>query len=95
MSNEKALAKAAIQKAMNNMKSMLGMIDSSSTTTSGGKTKTLVSVTPTKKKDYFSPNKKKDEYFISTKFDPSMSGSVSMNMKTGDSVYKPRKTRIF
>ena len=95
MSNEKALAKAAIQKAMNNMKSMLGMIDNSSTTTSGGKTKTLVSVAPTKKKDYFSPNKKKDEYFISTKFDPSMSGSVSMNMKTGDSVYKPRKTRIF
>ena len=95
MSNEKALAKAAIQKAMNNMKSMLGMIDNSSTTTSGGKTKTLVSVAPTKKKDYFSPNKKKDEYFISTKLDPSMSGSVSMNMKTGDSVYKPRKTRIF
>jgi len=95
MSNEKALAKAAIQKAMNNMKSMLGMIDNSSTTTSGGKTKTLVSVAPTKKKDYFSPNKKKDEYFISTKFDPSMSGSVSMNMKTGESVYKPRKTRIF
>ena len=95
MSNEKALAKAAIQKAMNNMKSMLGMIDNSSTTTSGGKTKTLVSVAPTKKKDYFSPNKKKDEYFISTKFDPSMSGSVSMDMKTGESVYKPRKTRIF
>ena len=95
MSNEKALAKAAIQKAINNMKSMVGMIDNSSTTTSGGKTKTLVSVAPTKKKDYFSPNKKKDEYFISTKFDPSMSGSVSMNMKTGDSVYKPRKTRIF
>ena len=95
MSNEKALAKAAIQKAINNMKSMVGMIDNSSTTTSGGKTKTLVNVAPTKKKDYFSPNKKKDEYFISTKFDPSMSGSVSMNMKTGDSVYKPRKTRIF
>lgn len=95
MSNEKALAKAAIQKAINNMKSMVGMIDNSSTTTSGGKTKTLVSVAPTKKKDYFSPNKKKDEYFISTKLDPSMSGSVSMNMKTGDSVYKPRKTRIF
>ena len=95
MSNEKALAKAAIQKAINNMKSMVGMIDNSSTTTSGSKTKTLVSVAPTKKKDYFSPNKKKDEYFISTKFDPSMSGSVSMNMKTGDSVYKPRKTRIF
>jgi len=95
MSNEKALAKDAIQKAINNMKRMVGMIDSSSTTTSGGKTKTLVSVAPTKKKDYFSPNKKKDEYFISTKFDPSMSGSVSMNMKTGDSVYKPRKTRIF
>ena len=95
MSNEKALAKAAIQKAINNMKSMVGMIDNSSTTTSGGKTKTLVSVAPTKKKDYFSPNKKKDEYFISTKFDPSMSGSVSMDMKTGDSVYKPRKTRIF
>ena len=95
MSNEKALAKAAIQKAINNMKSMVGMIDNSSTTTSGGKTKTLVSVAPTKKKDYFSPNKKKDEYFISTKLDPSMSGSVSMNMKTGESVYKPRKTRIF
>ena len=95
MSNEKALAKAAIQKAINNMKSMVGMIDNSSTTTSGGKTKTLVSVAPTKKKDYFSPNKKKDEYFISTKFDPSMSGSVSMDMKTGESVYKPRKTRIF
>ena len=95
MSNEKAIAKDAIQKAINNMKRMVGMIDNSSTTTSGGKTKTLVSVAPTKKKDYFSPNKKKDEYFISTKFDPSMSGSVSMNMKTGDSVYKPRKTRIF
>ena len=95
MSNEKALAKAAIQKAINNMKSMVGMIDNSSTTTSGGKNKKLVSVAPTKKKDYFSPNKKKDECFISTKFDPSMSGSASMNMKTGDSVYKPRKTRIF
>ena len=95
MSNEKAIAKDAIQKAINNMKRMVGMIDNSSTTTSGGKTKTLVSVAPTKKKDYFSPNKKKDEYFISTKFDPSMSGSVSMNMKTGESVYKPRKTRIF
>ena len=95
MSNEKAIAKDAIQKAISNMKRMVGMIDNSSTTTSGGKTKTLVSVAPTKKKDYFSPNKKKDEYFISTKFDPSMSGSVSMDMKTGESVYKPRKTRIF
>jgi hypothetical protein len=82
MSNEKALAKAAIQKAMNNMKSMLGMIDSSSTTTSGGKT--MVSVAP-----------KKREYTVKTKADPSMSGSLSMNMTTGESVYKPRKTRIF
>jgi hypothetical protein len=82
MSNEKALAKAAIQKAMSNMKSMLGMIDSSSTTTSGGKT--MVSVAP-----------KKREYTVKTKADPSMSGSLSMNMTTGESVYKPRKTRIF
>ena len=82
MSNEKALAKAAIQKAMNNMKSMLGMIDSSSTTTSGGKT--MVSVAP-----------KKREYTVKTKMDPNMSGSLSMDMTTGESVYKPRKTRIF
>ena len=82
MSNEKALAKAAIQKAMNNMKSMLGMIDNSSTTTSGGKT--MVSVAP-----------KKREYTVKTKADPSMSGSLSMNITTGESVYKPRKTRIF
>ena len=82
MSNEKALAKAAIQKAMNNMKSMLGMIDNSSTTTSGGKT--MVSVAP-----------KRREYTMKTKVDPSMSGSLSMNMKTGDSVYTPRKTRMF
>ncbi len=82
MSNEKALAKAAIQKAMSNMKNMLGMIDSSSTTTSGGKT--MVSVAP-----------KKREYTVKTKADPSMSGSLSMNITTGESVYKPRKTRIF
>tara|TARA_R100001126_G_C4719469_1_gene98527 strand:- start:243 stop:491 length:249 start_codon:yes stop_codon:yes gene_type:complete len=82
MSNEKALAKAAIQKAMNNMKSMLGMIDNSSTTTSGGKT--MVSVAP-----------KKREYTVKTKMNPNMSGSLSMDMTTGESVYKPRKTRIF
>ena len=82
MSNEKALDKAAIQKAMNNMKTMLGMVDSAPTTTSGGKT--MVSVAP-----------KQREYTMKTKVDPSMSGSVSMNMTTGESVYKPRKTRIF
>ena len=82
MSNEKALAKAAIQKAMSNMKSMLGMIDSSSTTTSGGKT--MVSVAP-----------KRREYTVKTKINPDMSGSLSMDMTTGESVYKPRKTRIF
>ena len=82
MSNEKALAKAAIQKAIRNMKSMVGMIDNSSTTTSGGKT--MVSVAP-----------KRREYTMKTKVDPSMSGSLSMNMETGDSVYTPRKTRMF
>ena len=82
MSNEKAIAKDAIQKAINNMKRMVGMIDNSSTTTSGGKT--MVSVAP-----------KKREYTVRTKMDPSMGGSLSMNMTTGESVYKPRKTRIF
>ena len=82
MSNEKAIAKDAIQKAMNNMKSMLGMIDNSSTTTSGGKT--MVSVAP-----------KKREYTMKTTMNPNMGGSLSMDMTTGESVYKPRKTRIF
>ena len=85
MSNEKALAKAAIQKAMNNMKSMLGMIDNSSTTTSGGKnTKVMFNVAP-----------KKREYTVKTTMNPNMGGSLSMDMTTGESVYKPRKTRIF
>ena len=82
MSNEKAIAKNALNKAMNNIKRMMGMIDNSSTTTSGGKT--MVSVAP-----------KKREYTVKTTMNPNMGGSLSMDMTTGESVYKPRKTRIF
>ena len=85
MSNEKAIAKNALNKAMNNIKRMMGMIDNSSTTTSGGKnTKVMFNVAP-----------KKREYTTMTKYEPGMGGSLSMDMKTGESVYKPRKTRIF
>ena len=85
MSNEKAIDKNALNKAMNNIKRMMGMIDNSSTTTSGGKnTKVMFNVAPRSR-----------EYTVRTKMDPSMGGSLSMNMTTGESVYKPRKTRIF
>ena len=85
MSNEKAIAKNALNKAMNNIKRMMVMIDNSSTTTSGGKnTKVMFNVAPRSR-----------EYTTKTKYEPGMGGSLSMNMKTGESVYKPRKTRIF
>ena len=85
MSNEKAIAKNALNKAMNNIRRMMGMIDNSSTTTSGGKnTKVMFNVAPRQR-----------EYTTQTKYEPGMGGSLSMNIKTGESVYKPRKTRIF
>jgi hypothetical protein len=77
MGNEKAIATAALQKAKKNIKSLLGMTNNSST--SGGKTKTMVSVAPTR-----------NNYKVKTKFSPKMGGSVEINRKTGEATYTPR-----